>query len=433
MNIKEIIINESRPTTEGWGDDIVDFGKNVATGAGNLATRVGKAAIDPETYKQVGNAIASGAKFAVNNPGQAALNTAHAVDDAVRAGTNELTFGYADKLDAKMNSMINGTNYDDELKNTYGASADAQDRSPIASKVGEIGSYFAPVGVFNAGMKGANLVTKGLSKAVPKVVASNKAGKVAGKVVKGTAGVAGGLAADHAAASAEKKIDPNNPYLDEGKNNILGFLQKDVRDLEGGIGGGSGGFGSKAAGTTSSLSNKLRSASSAPTATQPTFVQKQQQMSDRVKQNAMNKSTTQPKTSATDTERISNLEKRVDKVDPSIGKKVANWATKKATDLAVTGALGYGAYKGAEKLAFSPDDSGPFSTKADNSDFAKQYDAARAEKQKQDADNNAQKPENNTSTPQSTDTDNGSMFSKDTFKESSTELERVKYLMGYRN
>ena len=62
MNIKEIIVNQSHPTNESW-DDVVAYGKNVATGVGNLATRAGKAAIDPETYKQAGRDIAAGANL----------------------------------------------------------------------------------------------------------------------------------------------------------------------------------------------------------------------------------------------------------------------------------------------------------------------------------------------------------------------------------
>lgn len=412
MNIKEIIINESRPTTEGWGDDIVDFGKNVATNVGDLATRAGKAAINPETYKQAGRDIAAGAKFAVNNPGQAAYDTAKTVDDAVRAGTNALTFGYADKLDAKMNSMINGTNYDDELKNTYGASADALERSPNASTAGEIASYFVPVAAFNAGMKGANLLSKGISKFAPKAVATSKTGRVAGKVAKGTAGLAGGLAADKAAAAGAKKLDPNNPYVDESK---LDFLKKDAR--------GAAASGSKA--------NSLRKAAGKPPApgslTPPKMSGGKGPTSPVPIKPAPIKPADASKTSATDTERMSNLEKRVDKVDPSFGRKVGNWATKKA----VQGAGLYGLYK-VGQYELSPDDSGPHTKKYNDSDYAKQWDAAY--KAKQDAEKPAENPNKNTnSRPQNTDTDNGSMFSKDTFKESSTELERVKYLMGYRN
>ena len=50
--------------------------------------------------------------------------------------------------------------------------------------------------------------------------------------------------------------------------------------------------------------------------------------------------------------------------------------------------------------------------------------------------NKEQTPAINTiSTPQNTDTDNGNMFSKETFKtnESMSELDRVKHLMNYRN
>jgi hypothetical protein len=232
MNIKEIIVNESRPTTEGW-DDIVNYGKNIASGVSDLATRAGKAAIDPETYKQAGRDIAAGAKFAVNNPKQAALNVAQTADDAVRAGTNALTFGYADKLDAKMNSMVNGTDYDNELKKTYASSADALDRSPTASTAGEIGSYFLPVGAFNAGMKGANLVTRGIAKSLPKATAvanTTRTGQVASKVAKGTTGIAGGFAADKAAAAGAKKLDSNNPYIDEGSKNKNTFSKNTFKE-----------------------------------------------------------------------------------------------------------------------------------------------------------------------------------------------------------
>jgi len=255
MNIKEIIVNEGRGGStdanqsssfmQDAGDFVSSVGtgvKDTVTGLGTLAKKGAEAAVDPQTYKDAGNAVASGAEFAVNNPGQAAYNTAKFADDAVRAGTNALTFGYADKVAGVGDAAIKGNdlksawkNAKDEWKtgkewsNQQQMSADAEERSPVATKMGEIGSYFVPFSAFNAGMKGANLVTKGLSKTMPKAtkaVNSTSVGRGTAKVVDTGAGLVGGIAGDKAAARAVGAMDPDNVYAKELRENSSSELNR---------------------------------------------------------------------------------------------------------------------------------------------------------------------------------------------------------------
>lgn len=149
---------------------------------------------------------------------KAAQDTLQTADDFVRSMANAATFGYADKLAAKMSSAFGGgKDYDTELKKEYGKSAEAGGRSPIASTAGEIaGTVASP-----AFAGGAALGTKALSKVAPNV----------GKIGQFVAGTAGGIAADTAAEKAAKAVDPNNPWIDESdKMKIKELTNDDVSE-----------------------------------------------------------------------------------------------------------------------------------------------------------------------------------------------------------
>lgn len=134
---------------------------------------------------------------------QAAQGTLQTADDFVRSMANAATFGYADKLAAKMSSMFGGDEYNQSLKKEYGKSAEAAGRSPIASTAGEIaGTVASP-----AFAGGAALGAKALTKVAPNV----------GKLGQFAAGTAGGIAADTAAEKVAKAVDPKNPWIDENK------------------------------------------------------------------------------------------------------------------------------------------------------------------------------------------------------------------------
>ena len=337
--------------------------------------------------------------------------------DAARAGANELTYGHYDKGAAAANATIKGTDYDTELKKQYGKSAEAEKRSPIASEVGRVASYAVPVG---AAALGAKLAVKGATKILPKTLnTATKTGKAISIGSKGGAGITGGVAGDVAAKEIATQFDPNNPHLEEGLGSkILGLLQKDVR--------GSAASGAKA--------NKLNTAAGqTPTPPAPGSLKPPTMTGG---QGPTSPVPTTPKTSPTDAEWKAKVDKRLDKVDPSIGRKVANWTAKTAGTAAAIGGGTYGGWQAVKKAAFSPADDSPHSNKLDKNDYTNKWKAAQAEKEKQEAEADAKSQEQNLnlhSRPQSTDTDNGGTFSKDTFKESSTELERVKYLTKYRS
>jgi hypothetical protein len=342
--------------------------------------------------------------------------------DAARAGANELTYGHYDKGAAAANATIKGTDYDTELKKQYAKSAEAEKRSPIASEVGRVASYAVPVG---AAAVGAKLAVKGATKILPKTLnTATKTGKAISIGSKGGAGITGGVAGDVAAKEIATQFDPNNPHLEENlfaraAKAGLNFLQKDVR-------------GTAASGAKANKLNTAAGQTPAPGSLKPPTMTGGQGPTSPVPQPAIT-----PKTSPTDSERISKLEKQV---NPSFGTKVANYAKGVAATTAGLGALGgIGYYAGApavKKYAFSPADDSPHTNKYDKSDYTTKWKAAQAEKEKQEAEADAKSQEQNLnlhSRPQSTDTDNGGTFSRDTFKESSTELERVKYLTQYRS
>jgi hypothetical protein len=338
--------------------------------------------------------------------------------DAARAGANELTYGHYDKGAAAANATIKGTDYDTELKKQYAKSAEAEKRSPIASEVGKLASYAVPLAPATLGAK---LAVKGATKILPKVLdtTAKKAINIGGK---GTAVVGGGVAGDLAAKEVATQFDPNNPKL---KENLfakaakagLNFLQKDVR-------------GTAASGAKANKLNTAAGQTPAPGSLKPPTMTGGQGPTSPVPSSTPAPT---PKTSPTDAERIANLEKQV---NPSIGRKVANWAAKTAGTTAAIGGTAYVGWPAVKKYAFSPADDSPHTNKYDKSDYTTKWKAAQAEKEKQEAEADAKSQEQNLnlhSRPQSTDTDNGGTFSRDTFKESSTELERVKYLTQYRS
>ena len=148
---------------------------------------------------------------------QAAQSSMQTADDFVRSMANAATFGYADKLAAKMSSMFGGDNYDQSLKKEYSKSAEAGGRSPMASTAGEIaGTVASP-----AFAGGAALGAKALTKVAPNV----------GKLGQFAAGTTGGIAADAATEKVAKAVDPNNPWIDESdKMKIKEFTDSDLSE-----------------------------------------------------------------------------------------------------------------------------------------------------------------------------------------------------------
>lgn len=163
-----------------------------------------------QAAKRTAPTAASTQARTTTQPAAAPLQTA---DDFVRSMANAATFGYADKLAAKMSSAFGGDTYEKELQKQYGQGVQAATRSPTATTAGEIaGTVASP-----AFAGGAVLGAKALTKLVP----------AAGKISKFAAGTAGGLAADTAAEKTAKAIDPNNPWIDEDNMKSKEFIAKE--------------------------------------------------------------------------------------------------------------------------------------------------------------------------------------------------------------
>ena len=163
-----------------------------------------------QAAKRTAPTAASTQARTTTQPAAAPLQTA---DDFIRSMANAATFGYADKLAAKMSSAFGGDTYEKELQKQYGQGAQAATRSPTATTAGEIaGTVASP-----AFAGGAVLGAKALTKLVP----------AAGKISKFAAGTAGGLAADTAAEKTAKAIDPNNPWIDEDNMKSKEFIAKE--------------------------------------------------------------------------------------------------------------------------------------------------------------------------------------------------------------
>jgi hypothetical protein len=528
MNIKEIIINEaegSNPSSsprdnsssafKQAADSVGNFTKDVGSSLYNMGAGVVDAGVN--TYKGVKNAVTNpeqtkkdfekwgdrqGEKidWAIKNPKQAALTTAQTADDMVRAGTNALTFGYADKAAAKANSLLKGTTYDDpvhgtgELQKQYGLSADAKDRSPIASDVGEIGSAFVPFGAFNVGLKGADLLARGVSKALPavtKAANATRVGRGTGTAVKTVTGLGAGVAADKAAAKGAEKLDPNNPYVTDrtikeaGWDRATRILARDAENLEGG--GGGRGFGSAersgvaSAGSSSRLRQASQPQSAAPSSTSA-YADRQQQRIDQVRQNSINRtssstppSATAPRTTtstpstprtrtnptqtaqtASDAERAAldaAVEKRLADLEKGPG-YLKRMGTKIKDTAITTGLTGAGLYGGYKYLLGPAPDAEADAVNQYKQDFKAAYDRDDDYNPKDDEPIDNPEPTSepqqqnsqSANNPQQTNTSNGSMgdayksndkksSSNDlsNLEESTNDLKRVKYLIGYRN
>lgn len=207
MLISEVIVYEKKITNEldlagmgqaakNWASDagqsISDFGSGVK------ATVTGKE--NPQAAQRSPTAYSSFRK-GMENP----LQTA---DDAVRSMANAATFGYADKLAALGKSTNQGTNYNTELGKEYNLSAQAKERSPIASTTGEIaGDIVNPA--FGAGMK---LGSKFAQSAFQGAKGVQKLATVPASVATS---VTGGVQADKLARKGLQTLDPVNPYLEE--------------------------------------------------------------------------------------------------------------------------------------------------------------------------------------------------------------------------
>jgi hypothetical protein len=234
MRVNEVITEAKKDSST--ADDVVDFGKEVGTDVASIpkgiwgrAKDTAKAAFDPDTYIKAGSdardATDRGIEFAKKDPEGAAK---YAVDkgleaggDFTRAGLNAATFGGTDYARAGVNSLIKGTKFDDELSKEFNKSADARDRSPIASTLGDLTGLVANP-AFGLGIKGAGLAAKTVAPSIVKALkyAPNKtAVDIAKNVAKGTvknpSKLAVGIAAEKAAQKAAQKVDPDNPYVNE--------------------------------------------------------------------------------------------------------------------------------------------------------------------------------------------------------------------------
>lgn len=168
-----------------------------------------------------------------------AADFAQGTNDAVRAAANAATFGGADYAAAAGNSMLNKSDFKTELGREFNKSADAMDRSPVATTVGQVaGSVASPV--FAAGAIAAPKLAatamgpkavQSLQKAVAPVPGQsvrNTAKNVAGAAGTMGTGIVGGLGADAAAKGVAKQMDPDNPYLDSVVDTVSAIKEEDA-------------------------------------------------------------------------------------------------------------------------------------------------------------------------------------------------------------
>jgi hypothetical protein len=424
MNINEIILNErlgasgakDQPSVfQDIGDfagrvgsDIVDTGKMV----GNAAVSAGKASIDPETYKQAGRDIEQGWEFAKKNPKQAALNVAHTADDAIRAGSNALTFGGADWVASK----LAGT----DLQTQKDLSQAAWERSPKASMAGAIAGSLADPGFY----AGAKLAGKGLAKVLP--AATTKTGKVATGATKFGGQTVGGFTGSRAGWDASDKLQGEPVKESDELSDIKRLSGQSISEA------GAPHFraphvsaphGSGIAG----LDPNVKAAQGRnPDISYQERVRAAQQQKDAAKASGP----VDPK--QIDNPQQAAQQKQIQALSDKIAgdeKKAADAKTRsRATKVAAATALVGGGLYLKDKLT-------PDSKWANTDDYDKFIAKYHADQDANKDTNKEQTPAiNTTSTPQSTDTDNGSMFSKETFKtnESVSELDRVIHLMNYR-
>jgi len=225
MRINEVITEDSNVT-----DFAKDVGSDVAhipKGIWDRAKDTAKAAFDPDTYVKAGSntrdALDRGVEFAKKDPSGAAKYAAkkglEAGGDFAMAATNAATFGGLDYATAGLNSLSKGTKFKDEFEKELQKSADARDRSPIASTVGDLAGYIANP-AFGLGMKAGGIAAKELAPSVVKALryAPNKtAVDVSKNVAKGTLKIPGqiaaGVAGDKLAQKSVRKVDPDNRHV----------------------------------------------------------------------------------------------------------------------------------------------------------------------------------------------------------------------------
>ena len=234
MKMNEIITEAEKKS---WLDATKEFGsewgKEMANVPGHLY-QLGKDAakdfVDPESYKRDYEAVKRGAKFAAQDPRGALKYAAQSTDDFVNALANRATFGLADKGQAALNAITGydtsrmgqvkkikePTDYDNEKYKMNMQSLDRKERSPSATKGGDIaGMVVSPP--FLAGAKVANVVG---GKLVPSVIQKSLtpvAGQTTKNLAKGTVTVPSKLATDFAGGIAatkgvEKGIEKYDPY-----------------------------------------------------------------------------------------------------------------------------------------------------------------------------------------------------------------------------
>lgn len=406
MKINDII-NEGRGggsasanQSSSFVQDIGDFAGRVkqdVAHTGKFLGDVGKSAIDPETYKQAGRDIQQGWEQAKKDPKQAAINAAQTADDAMRSAANAMTFGGADYVASK----LGGTDVEAEKAKSQAA----WERSPKASMAGAVGGSLADIG-FLAGTKAAG---KLLGRTLPKATTTP------GKIATGTGSIAGQTAAGFTGSRAGWDV------ADKLKNSSVAVPENKKLNELGPIRGPKAPHVSAPhnvgiAGLDPNVKKAQAQASEPTNASYQERARAAQQRADAAKA-----SDTAKATGTVDTKQTGNLEK------PSLGTRIKN----KAIDLGVTGALGYGAYQGAKKYAFSPSKDSPYASPEGSEEFDKKWEALKSKQDTQDT--KAQATINTSNVPQ-TNRETGSMFDKDLYKtnESVSELARLKYLTGYR-
>jgi hypothetical protein len=226
MRITEVITEDA--DVSGFAKEVGSDVAHIPKGIWGRATDTAKAAFDPDTYVKAGSdardATERGIEFAKKDPKGAAKYAAakgfETADDFMRATANAMTFGYADKLAAKVNSDSDDE-YEKEKEKEFNKSGAAMKRSPFASVSGDIaGTVLNPA--FGAGMKIGGIAAKELAPSVVKALkyAPNRTTTdVAKNVAKGTvktpAEIAAGVAGDKLASRVAKAQDATNPHLRE--------------------------------------------------------------------------------------------------------------------------------------------------------------------------------------------------------------------------
>jgi muramidase (phage lysozyme) len=251
MRSKDIVPPKQHPVQEDW-QDVKDFGREVGSGvvdigkgAVDLAVAAGKDFVDPESYKRDWEAIKRGAKFAKDDPVGAAKYAARSTDDFGRAMANQATFGGADYAEAFGRKYMYGDSkldkhvwdkYQSQQKAAHGDkfkpepwtgsydqykkvqdiwSAEAEERSPNATAMGDFGG--ATLSVPFTG--GARAVLPLVAKGTEKLAKIPGVGKALKKVTDIGAATLGGVAAEKGTGRVVRKYDPTNPYIGEPQYN----------------------------------------------------------------------------------------------------------------------------------------------------------------------------------------------------------------------